>query len=176
MKGVGKGQREKMSRWQKHGHTKNRKFSPTYHSWVAMKTRCLNPNRQSHKYYTDKGITVCAKWMKFEGFLEDMGIRPESMTIDRIDSDRGYYKDNCRWATLSQQAHNTKIDTSNSTNKYRGVSWHKETQWWRSRIGFEGKVLSLGCYKNEVDAAKAYDKKAKELHGEFARLNFTEEN
>lgn len=90
----------------KHGHTEL-KFSPEYYSWTCMIQRCINSTRDSWKYYGGKGITVCDKWMhSFESFLEDMGPRPENMTLDRIDGDKGYFPENCRWATKAQQASN----------------------------------------------------------------------
>ena len=90
----------------KHGHTEG-KFSPEYYSWSGMIQRCTNKKRDSWKYYGARGITVCDRWLhSFEGFLNDMGNRPKHTSLDRIDSNKGYYLENCRWATNSVQRTN----------------------------------------------------------------------
>lgn len=90
----------------KHGHTETSP-SPEYQSWSSMIQRCTNNTRVSWKYYGGKGITVCDSWLyNFEAFLEDMGVRPEGMTLDRIDGDKGYLPENCRWATKKEQSTN----------------------------------------------------------------------
>jgi len=90
-----------------HGHRSGSKPSKTYKTWEGMKYRCNNPKFIGHKNYYDKGITFCKRWLKFENFLKDMGIRPEGKTLDRIDGKRGYSKSNCRWATPTEQLRNT---------------------------------------------------------------------
>ena len=80
--------------------------TPTYYSWAAMHTRCTNPNRDNYKYYGGRGIKVCERWDSFESFYEDMGKRPESKTIDRIDNDGDYTLDNCKWSTHKEQINN----------------------------------------------------------------------
>jgi len=90
----------------KHGFRRKDKTSKTYSSWRAMRTRCNNTNYMDSKLYSEKGIKVCERWDNFNNFLEDMGERPEGKTLDRIDGTKGYYKENCRWATPQEQTNN----------------------------------------------------------------------
>ena len=79
----------------------------TYNTWSAMKKRCLNQNHKDYKDYLGRGITLDdERWLDFKNFVSDMGERPFGTTLDRIDNDRGYSKENCRWATPIQQASN----------------------------------------------------------------------
>lgn len=88
-----------------HGHrgSKGKTKSPTYHSWASMRQRCGNPNHRSYGNYGGLGVTVCERWNDFANFLEDMGERPEGMTIDRIDVEGHYEPGNCKWSTKSEQ-------------------------------------------------------------------------
>lgn len=89
-----------------HGHSKNRTMSPTYISWYGMKARCLNPNHSRYQYYGGRGIKVCDRWLIFKNFLEDMGIRLNGMTLERVNNDGNYEPSNCKWATWSEQMNN----------------------------------------------------------------------
>ena len=90
----------------KHGHTTGG-FSPTYHSWASMIQRCTNPKRYGYKHYGGKGVTVCPRWLSFDSFLEDMGVRPEGLTLERKDVSGNYEPSNCKWATATEQARNS---------------------------------------------------------------------
>lgn len=84
------------------------RYTKQYKKWRNMKTRCLSKSIKDYKYYKEKGIRVCSRWEKsFENFWEDMktGYR-DGLEIDRIDNNKGYFKENCRWVTKKQQASN----------------------------------------------------------------------
>lgn len=86
--------------------THGRTHSFEYKSWSAMLNRVRSFNRPDSHLYAGRGIDVDPRWEKFENFLADMGPRQEHMSLDRIDPDRGYWPDNCRWATAKQQSRN----------------------------------------------------------------------
>lgn len=84
----------------KHGKTD----TSIYRTWINIRARCENKNSSNYKHYGGRGITICKEWNSFENFYKDMGDRPSpTLTIDRIDNDKGYFPQNCRWATKSQQ-------------------------------------------------------------------------
>ena len=95
----------------RHGHATQQHKTPEYISWRAMHSRCENPNHRSFHNYGGRGITICDRWHIFENFLEDMGPRPGGTTLDRIDPDGGYNKDNCRWADWHTQRVNRRSNT-----------------------------------------------------------------
>lgn len=102
--------------------------SPTYRSWATMKRRCLDPKFKDYPLYGGKGITVCERWLQsFANFFEDMGERPEGMTLDRRRNTLGYSKRNCRWATRLTQGGNT---SRIHTLEYLGEK-HSLAEWSR---------------------------------------------
>lgn len=79
--------------------------SYTYRSWQMARHRCHNPNNVAYPDYGGRGIEMCPEWREsFLQFLADMGPRPEGKTLDRIDPNKGYAPDNCRWATWVEQS------------------------------------------------------------------------
>lgn len=82
--------------------------SPEFYVWASMIERCNNPKNKNYNSYGGRGISICDRWNKsFEKFFEDMGERPtEKHSLDRIDNNKGYSKQNCRWATQRQQSLN----------------------------------------------------------------------
>jgi len=111
----------------KHGHAKVK--TREYYSWLAMKQRCLNPKNPSYKDYMGRGIKVCDRWLKFENFLEDMGLRPIGTSLDRKDNDGNYEPGNCKWSTRKEQASNQRgqaVDFIKTKGMYREfLEWKK---------------------------------------------------
>lgn len=86
--------------------THGRSYEPEYTSWQSMKNRCNNPLHDNYHLYGGRGITYDSRWEQFEEFYKDMGERPPGTTLDRIDSDANYCKENTRWATAEVQGNN----------------------------------------------------------------------
>lgn len=87
---------------------KNNWNSPEYNAWIHMIHRCTNKNDKAFKHYGALGISVCDRWMNsFDNFVDDMGMRPsKDHSLDRIDVNGNYCKENCRWADKLTQANN----------------------------------------------------------------------
>lgn len=81
-----------------------------YNAWQNMTRRCYDKKNTHYKHYGGRGITVCDRWRhSFENFLEDMGkTYDKKLELDRIDFNGNYELSNCRWATETEQANNSR--------------------------------------------------------------------
>ena len=128
---------------------KSNKF---YKTWVGMLQRCNNPNHKAYKDYGGRGITVCEEWLDVRNFVawcEDTYI--EGMTLDRIDNDKAYSPDNCRWTTRTIQSINQRIQKNNKSG-YVGVSWRKDRNKWTVRLRTEIRYECLGHFDDLMEA------------------------
>lgn len=119
--------------------THGKSTTTIYRLWANLPQRCGNPNNPAFKYYGGRGITVCDRWVNsFENFVADMGEPPPGATLDRVDNNKGYSPDNCRWASREDQANNMR---SNRLITLRGVTM--TTIQWARRLGLNpGNVYS----------------------------------
>lgn len=128
----------------KHGNTINNKPSKTYNSWSSMKQRCTNKNNPKYKNYGERGIDICDRWINsFENFLNDMGEKPENLTLERIDVNKGYSKENCCWANSKTQANNK---TNNNFITYKGLTL--TVSEWADKLKIPFLTLRMRLHRN----------------------------
>jgi hypothetical protein len=148
----------------------NKTKHPLYKTWYGMHDRCRN----RPKY---KDIKVCQRWSGANGFwnfVEDMGLKPSKKhSIDRVDNNGDYEKNNCRWALALGQVIN-RNKNRNSKNKYKGVRFFPKIvspRPWGAELYINKKRIWLGMFETEKEAAIAYNNGAKMYFGEYANLN-----
>lgn len=142
-----------------------------YKIWTGMKNRCYNPNQTKFANYGGKGILVCDEWKQnftcFKEWANGNGYN-DTLLIDRIKVNEGYCPNNCRFVT-SRQSRTNRGAIIKSKSGYKGV--RKIKNRWTARISTDGKEFFLGSFLTKEEAALAYNKKAKELFGDFSCLN-----
>lgn len=137
----------------------------TYSSWHAMIVRCAG----SDENYVEKGRKVCERWLEpnskgFLNFLEDMGERPQGLTLERKDNSLDYFPENCKWDTVGNQCYNRDI-FKNSTSGRTGIHQRKDNGSWKCYINVGGKRINLGTFDNFEDALKARETAELEYYG-----------
>lgn len=129
----------------RHGAARKKKQTKTYIVWAGILSRC-----RKHPRYAGRGITVCDRWLKFENFLADMGERPEGMSIERINNNAGYSKENCVWADMKTQSRNRR--------SLRLLTYQGKTQpvsVWAEEVGLPYHVLTQRVRVLRWDTEKA---------------------
>ena len=107
----------------------------TYNTWKAMRNRCDPNKKNAVKRYVSLGF--CPEWNNYDKFFQDMGPRPEGKSLDRIDNTKGYYSENCRWASVKEQNRNR------SDNRW--ITHNGQTLplcAWAEKLGERGDTLS----------------------------------
>lgn len=133
-----------------------------YRIWEGMKRRCTSKSSVNYGRYGGRGISYTPEWESFENFWSDMQTGySDDLTLDRVDNNKGYSKENCRWATLSQQQRNRRKRKSSKT-PFIGVELLTSGRF-RASFRFRGKHTGLGTFSVAIDAATAYDNKCEEL-------------
>lgn len=126
----------------------------TYSSWSCMIQRCTNPKHKGYKRYGGRGIKVCDAWLDFNEFYKDMGERPAGCTLDRIDVNGNYEKENCRWA-------DNKTQHGNKTNSFKityNVETHTLSEWARI-LGIPRNTLNNRLKRGKWSIEEAFEKK-----------------
>ena len=163
---------EAMTKDIKKGHTKScgcyaREVQTThglrsnkfYKTWKHMVDRCTNPKIKAYKDYGGRGISVCEEWLNIRNFVDWCDLthpNQEGYTLDRINNDKWYSPENCRWADASTQALNKRISRTN-TSGYVGVNWKKDKNIWVVNIKHHKVLKYVGGFKTIEEAVLARD-------------------
>jgi hypothetical protein len=122
-----------------------------------MIARCENQKSRAYPNYGGHGITVCARWHRFENFLEDMGEKPEGLSLELENNEQGYCKSNCKWATATEQSNNRRSNVllEHEGQKLTIAEWARITGIPAKTLGYRIRqgwavcdALSLGAEGN----------------------------
>jgi len=129
---------------------------PLYDAWNAMMSRCYNPSDKDWDNYGGRGILVCDRWKDITNYIADLLERPYGYTLDRIDVDREYSPENCRWANSREQGLNTRFNRDIPNIYPDGNKWKVSFQW-------NGQVYYAGMYDSVDEAKQALEDKLLEV-------------
>lgn len=108
-------------------------YGRTYFIWKSMKQRCTNPNNKDYLHYMGRNIGIeDPRWLIYEEFIADMGEAPKGLQIDRIDNNRGYCKENCRWTTPTVQNNNKRPKSRHKKRITNQELTEEEERSWKS--------------------------------------------
>lgn len=123
-----------------------------YRVWVEMKRRCNAKNRPNYKDYGARGIRVCEGWLEFKGFYEDMySSYKQGLSLDRIDNNKGYCKENCRWATKTESNQNKR---TTKVIEYMGIRDFLPN--WAKFFGMKRDTLYSRLYRKNWSIEQAF--------------------
>jgi len=135
-----------------HGMTKTR----LHEIWIGMKKRCYNKNCKQYKWYGARGIKICENWnssfIDFYKWSKENGYM-ENLELDRIDNDKGYSPENCRYVTTRENLLNRREIQSRNTSGYRGISRNESS--FISKITVNYKAYHIGSFNKISDAVEA---------------------
>lgn len=112
------------------------KLTPTFYTWRNMNRRVNNKSAHNYKHYGGRGIDMDPRWKDLKVFIEDMGERPERMTLGRIDNSRGYWPDNCEWQDNDTQRNNMR---TNVFWTFKGETL--TSSQWGKKLGIDAETL-----------------------------------
>ena len=130
-----------------------------YDTWNNIFKRCTNPKNKNYKDYGGRGITVCEEWLDvtiFIAWCESTYPNMEGYTLDRIDNDKGYSPENCRWADRSTQSINQRVRKDNKSG-YVGVHWNISNNKYVAGITVLGNKVYIGSFLTKEEAVLARD-------------------
>ena len=138
-----------------HGISQN-KF---YQTWYGMLQRCTNSIREDYKYYGARGVVVCEEWLDVRNFVawsESTYPNIEGYTLDRINNDKGYSPENCRWVDRATQGLNQRMK-KNNTSGYVGICWNNKNNNWMAKIKSGDLYIYIGSFHAKEEAVLARD-------------------
>jgi hypothetical protein len=132
---------------------------PLYDCWNNMKRRCCDPRDKQYPNYGGRGIKISEAWQDYQTFFQDMHPKPAGKTLERINNDQGYSKENCCWATPQEQRLNQRMKPTSSG--ITGVHWNTRLHRWYAYTSKPQQTLYSGldffeacCARKSWEAAQ----------------------